>query len=301
MSLIEQYKSEIDRMQEVGMPMQTIVKEISFALQHISKSTKLQECSQASKRAAIVNIANIGLTLNPVAKEAYLIPRWQNGGNECCLEPSYVGLVKLLTDSGSVKSVICNLVYAGDFFEMDLANNQNPVIHKPELTRSKKGDVIGAYALATLPDNNRQVEWMDAEELLSIRERSETYKAWVAKKVKSCTWVTDEGEMMRKTVIKRIYKYLPRTDRMSYIDNAIQVDNEDYKISDTQVDFIHTLLETSTLDHEQRSFIEQELNFASGARASEIIDNLKLNQQDRVTMGSGFNQGDIKGHLNQLS
>ncbi len=304
MELSKAYEPAIQRMQELGLDLVTIKREISFAIQLMNKNQRLQECSANSKMAAIVNIANIGLTLNPAAKEAYLLPRWNNltKENECCLEPGYIGLVKLLTDAGSVKNVLCQLVYEGDDFTLDIADNKNPVKHSPRLIKANRGPLLGAYALATLPDDNRQVEWMDKDELYGIRERSETYKAFMNGKVKSCTWVTDEGEMMRKTVIKRIYKYLPRTDRMSAIDNAIEVDNQDYKATDGQIGYIESLLENSTFDVDQRKYIETEISFGiTAGRAGELIDQLNLNQMNRITQSGSYNQGDIKQQLDELT
>ena len=277
------------RMQELGMDVVQIKKEISFALQHINKSDKLQKCTPESKLAAVINIANIGLTLNPVAKEAYLIPRWNKniGQNECALEPGYVGLVKLLTDAGSVTGMIAHVVHENDKFEMDIADNRNPVVHKPEVIKAKRGKIIGCYALATLPDGNRQVEWMDIDELYAIRERSETYAAHKAGKISTCTWVTDESEMMRKTVIKRIYKYLPRTKKMNKVDEAIKLDNTDYTASDEQLNYIESLLSSSTLDERQRASIEMEMAVMNGQRASQVIEHLKNHQLDPLKQGNG--------------
>lgn len=305
----EAYKDEIVRMEEVGMDRKTILKEISFALQHINKSKYLKDCSQLSKRAAIMNIANIGLTLNPVAKEAYLVPRWStlNRSMEVNLEPSYIGLVKLLTDSGSVKSITAQLVYEGDrtppnVFEMDLADNVRPIVHRPCLKKSERGELLGVYAVATLPDGLRQAEWMEIEDLHAIRDRSESYQAYNDKKISSCTWVTDEAEMMRKTVVRRIYKYLPRTDRMKRIDAAVALDNSDYAASDNQIEYASALLETSSFDHEQRAFIENELsNPVSAIRVSEIIEMLKINQLDKITQGAGYGSGDITDHCQSLA
>lgn len=282
----QQFDPIAKAMQDAGFNPERVKKEISFAIQIINKSPGLQKCSQQSLQAAVLNISNIGLSLNPVAKEAYLVPRWINGGTVAVLDPSYIGLVKLLTDSGSVKSMLCQLVYSGDNFEVDLANNGNPVIHKPELTRSKRGEVTGVYALATLIDGTRQVEYMSIEEVNEIRERSETYKAHKAGKIQSCTWITDAGEMTRKTVIKRIYKYLPRTDRMTQIDEAIAADNSDFAISDAQVYYIESLIATSTLEERQRGAIEMEVPVMSSSRATEVIEMLKANQQlsDRETL-----------------
>lgn len=269
-------------MQSAGFSPEKVKQEISFALQTINKSAQIQKCSKESILQAVLNISNIGLSLNPAAKEAYLIPRW-NGITkqmDASLEPGYIGLVKLLTDAGSVTSILCQLVYENDTFEMDLANNLNPVKHKPELTRTKRGKVQGCYALATLPDKTRQVEYMCVDEINEIRERSETYKAFKEGKIKSCTWETDWGEMGRKTVIKRIYKYLPRTERMIQIDSAIAEDNKDFSASDDQLSYIENLLHTSTLEERQKSAIEMELPVMGATRASEVITNLKNNQQE---------------------
>ena len=277
----QQFDPIAKAMQDAGFSIERVKREISFAIQIINKSAALQKCSQQSLQSAVLNISNIGLSLNPVAKEAYLVPRWDSL-NKCSvavLDPSYIGLVKLLTDSGSVKSMLCQLVYSGDYFEVDLANNGNPVIHKPELSRSKRGEVTGVYALATLIDGTRQVEYMSIEEVNDIRERSETYKAHKAGKIQSCTWITDAGEMTRKTVIKRIYKYLPRTDRMTQIDEAIAADNNDFAISDAQAYYIESLIATSTLEERQRGAIEMEVPVMSSSRATEVIEMLKANQQ----------------------
>ena len=282
------FSSVEQAMQSAGFSPEKVKQEISFAIQIINKSPQLQKCSKESLQVAVLNISNIGLSLNPASKEAYLIPRWNSAAkqNEACLEPSYVGLVKLLTDAGSVTSVLCQLVHEGDVFEVDLANNISPVIHKPELNRSKRGDITGVYALATLPDKSRQVEYMGLEEINEIRERSETYKAYKEGKIKSCTWVSDFGEMARKTVIKRGSKYLPRTDRMHFIDEAIKHDNTDFAASDNQLAYIDSLLHTSLLDERQRAAIEMELSVMNGQRATEVIKLLKSNQQldDRETL-----------------
>lgn len=298
----ETFEKIAPKMEASGFKPEEVKREISFALQHIHKNGQLQKCTQLSLLTAVMNVSNIGLSLNPAAKESYLIPRYNSASRqmEAALEPSYIGLVKLLTDSGSITSVLCQIVYSGDKFEIDLANNVNPVIHKPELIKSKRGEMVGVYALATLPDKTRQVEFMDVEEINAIRDRSETYKAYKAGKIQSCVWVSDQGEMSRKTVIKRIYKYLPRTDRMTVIDSAIETDNADYIASDDQIDYILSLLETSSLDQSQRDSIEMETSVMTPQRASEVIANLKANQLDRLTSGMNYNQGDIKDHMTKL-
>jgi hypothetical protein len=93
--------------------------------------------------------------------------------------------------------------------------------------------------------------------------------------------------MMRKTVVKRIYKYLPRTERMNKIDEAIKLDNTDYTASDDQLNYIENLLVTSTLDERQRTSIEMEMSVMNGQRASKVIEMLLGNQLDPIKQGHG--------------
>jgi len=291
-------------MQDAGFAPERVKQEISFAIQSINKSAQLQKCSMDSLLQAVVNVSNVGLTLNPAAKEAYLIPRY-NGltrSMEASLDPSYIGLVKLLTDTGSVKSMVCQIVHDRDHFEVDLANNTSPVVHKPELSSGERGNMKGVYALATLADGTRQVEWMDVDEVNQIRDRSETYKAFKAGKIQSCTWASDYGEMSRKTVIKRIYKYLPRSEKAAVLDKAIELDNTDYMATDQQIDLIENLIRSSTYDERQKSWLEMEIPTMGAKRASEVIEMLRNNQpslRTRIQNGETLSAGEIAGAVNQ--
>ena len=57
-----------------------------------------------------------------------------------------------------------------------------------------------------------------------LGEFSQPFKAWQAfiNKKKSCPWVTDEGEMVKKTCIKQAYKYWPKAGGGDKLEKAIQ-------------------------------------------------------------------------------
>ena len=73
--------------------------EINFAIQALKKNSYLQKCSVESVLESVLNISQTGLSLNPVLNYAYLVPM----KGKCVLMPGYQGLIKLVTDAGSVK------------------------------------------------------------------------------------------------------------------------------------------------------------------------------------------------------
>lgn len=245
----------------------TFAKEISFAIQHTIKNPYLQKCESTSVLRAIMNVAQIGLTLNPVLKYSYLIPRFNSKSNqlECVLEPSYVGLAKLLTDSGAVKSIECRVINEGDDCDIDTANPLKVIKHKPYfLTGKLKGKILGVYSIAELPDGSRHFEGMSYADVVEIRDRSESYKAFQNGKVKSCIWVSDESEMCRKTVIKRHSKYLPKSVGTEKLDKAIDLDNEvngfkepmDYGM----LAFLETSIDRSTIDSDRKAKLKIQMS-----------------------------------------
>lgn len=283
-------------------PLEVFEKEAAFAIQILKNSSGLQKCTIESNLKAVYNISLTGLTLNPVAKQAYLIPRY-NGLTkqmEAVLEPSYMGLIKLLTDAGSVKSMVSAPVYENDHFIINLADNIAPVIHNPYLKR-ERGEIIGFYSVASLHDGTRQAEWMTVEDINEIRDRSESYKAFKAGKIKSCVWESDYSEMGRKTVIKRHYKTLPRTNQMSKIDEAIHITNEDYKPSDGYISFLTNKVLQSGLSEDEKADLEMELSVCNSERAKEIQELIELNQVDPISSGRNYSQKDILEKLDTLT
>ena len=260
----------------------TFNREASFALQLLQTNKSLQKCTEKSLLASVLNISHIGLSLNPASKLAYIVPRYTNGEMRACLEPSYQGLVKLITDTGSCTSVQANVVYKGDDFDYSLGLNPD-IKHKPKF---ESKEIIGCYAWARLKDGTHQIEFMTIDELHSIRDVSESYKAYKAKKIKSCVWVDWESEMCRKTVIRRLVKYLPKTEQFDRVAEAISLYESDYQASIGQLSIIESLLDYALIPDEEKSMIEDNLHTMSPAKASEMIAYLKENQPPKEHVGN---------------
>ena len=82
-----------------------------------------------------------------------------------------------------------------------------------------RGDIVGAYCTVKTSGGDYLTEEMSIAEIIKIRDRSDGFKSG-----KNSPWLTDFGEMARKTVVKRAEKYWPKTDRL---DHAIHYLNTD--------------------------------------------------------------------------
>lgn len=187
-------------------------REAGFAVQMLTANDYMAGVAQKNKGsviAAVTNIAAIGISLNPAKKQAYLVPR----DGRICLDISYIGLMDLAMATGSVRWAQAALVHQNDAFELN--GYDQPPTHKfnPFAPADERGEVIGVYVVVKVADGDYLTTPMSIEEVNSIRDRSSAWKAWIEKK-KSCPWVTDPGEMAKKTCVKRAYKFWPKTERL---------------------------------------------------------------------------------------
>lgn len=166
---------------------------------------------------AVTNIAAIGISLNPAKKQAYLVPR----KSKICLDLSYIGLLDLAVASGSILFGQSELVRESDSFALN--GFDKPPTHSYNPFASDRGEVIGAYVVVKMHTGDYLTTTMTIGEINDIRDRSEAWKAYISKKT-PCPWVTDAGEMMKKTVIKRASKLWPKTDRLDHAIHHLNTD-----------------------------------------------------------------------------
>ena len=185
-------------------------REAEFALQALygnDYAMKIANSNRQSVINAVVNIAAIGISLNPAKKQAYLVPR----DGKICLDISYMGLMDLAIDSGSLRWGQAELVYETDTFVLNGIDQQPTHLRNP--FAKDRGEVVGVYVVVKTADGDYLTGAMSVDEINAIRDRSSAWKAWISKQ-KSCPWLTDWGEMAKKTVVKREYKYWPKTERL---------------------------------------------------------------------------------------
>jgi len=207
--------------------------ECLFAKQQLQKNNATMKAAQNNPnalRAAILNIAAIGISLNPASAHAYLVPR----GNAVCLDISYRGLVKLATDAGAIQWAKAVLVYQGDEFKW--RGPSLPPIHEADVFADGRIDASdplknlkGGYCLAKLSTGEYMVEVMTSGEIIAVRDASSSSNGgpWSGK------WA---GEMAKKTLVKRASKSWPQTAMRARLDQAVQVLNEHEGIETRETD-----------------------------------------------------------------
>lgn len=206
------------------MPEQKVLIELGFARQLFIASDKLQKCNPESILNSVVNVARVGITLNPALKLAYLIPR----KGSCVLDISYMGQREILIRSGAVRSLQAYLVYEGEEFEVEYGTDAK-IVHRPLIKgittpeQAKKRNAIAAYSVATLADGSKSFEVMNMGEILAIKA-----KASESKDSEYSPWNIPayESEMIKKTVLRRHYKSLPKLELSESARLMFEVDAE---------------------------------------------------------------------------
>lgn len=189
-------------------------KESQFAIQYFQKNDFLAKTALSnptSAQNAIINVAAIGISLNPASKLAYLVPR----DGMVCLDISYMGLLHIAMESGVILWGQAKLVHANDTYE---SNGLDKAPTHKYNAFGERGDVVGVYCTVKTPGGDYLTEEMSLSDIEAVRKTS---KAAYHDKG---PWVNHWNEMARKTVVKRSAKYWPKASRL---DNAIHVLNEE--------------------------------------------------------------------------
>ena len=196
MGLLEQMKGEIARCLPSHLTPDRMAR---IAMTELRKNPKLQECDPMSFIAAIMQASQLGLEPG-IMGSCYLIPFFNSKLNkyECTFMPGYRGFLDLARRSGQIKSLVARAVYENDVFEYEYGL-QESVTHKPAM--DERGELRAVYAVALLKDGGHQFEVMSKREIEAVRQKSQGKNAG--------PWTDYYDEMARKTVVRKLFKWLP--------------------------------------------------------------------------------------------
>jgi recombination protein RecT len=157
--------------------------------------------------AAVLKAADLGLGIGSGYDHCTLIAY----GDDIQLSIGYHGLVYQLLRAGAVLKINSACVYDGDHFKVELGDEER-IVHEPSLTDDRrrqkawlydKTNILGAYAVAWLPDPLRRLKqhrWVPAGEIEAARLKS--------KVPDGPAWKNEYPAMAIKTAIRRVAKLI---------------------------------------------------------------------------------------------
>jgi len=187
-----------------------------IAIMAMNRTPKLKECDQSSFFKCLLDLSMWGL--EPDGRRAHLIP-FENrklGIVECQLIIDYKGLVELAMRSGDIASIHADCVCENDMFKVNLGK----VVEHSIDYRKPRGAVHAFWAVVEFKDGGQKFEVMTRDEVEAIRQRSRAGN--------SGPWMTDYNEMGKKTVFRRLTKWIPLS---AEIRDAYDRDSDELAIS----------------------------------------------------------------------
>ncbi|MDE5581991.1 MAG: recombinase RecT [Treponemataceae bacterium] len=187
-----------------------------IAMTALSKSELLSQSTRNSFLGALLTSAQLGLECNTPLGQAYLIPytNKKTGRVETQFQLGYQGMLDLCYRTNQYKTIQARVVYKGDEFDYSYGFNEN-LRHIPH---GKTKDPVFVYAYYELISGGRAFEVMSWKEVLTFAEK---YSQSVKNK-KSSPWESDTEAMAKKTVLKKVMKYAPKSVEIA---NAVARDS----------------------------------------------------------------------------
>lgn len=183
----------------------------------VQQTPELLAADRHSLLAACTKCAADGLV--PDGREAALVifnTKTKDGGWEKRVQymPMLAGLQKRARNTGEISGIEAHVIYEHDDFTWR-QGTESELRHIPKFP-GPRGGPIGAYAIARFKDGSQpQVEVMDVDEINRVRA--------ISRAKDSGPWVSWWSEMARKTVFRRLSKWLPAD---AEVDDLIRRDDE---------------------------------------------------------------------------
>ncbi|MFJ7700031.1 recombination protein RecT [Lysinibacillus fusiformis] len=180
-----------------------------IALTAVRTTPKLLECDQISFVAALMQSAQLGVEPNTGLGQAYLIPY----GGKVQFQLGYKGLIDLAVRSGQYKAIYAHEVYEEDKFSFAYGLHKD-LVHVP--STNPEGEPIGYYAVYHLKNGGYDFVYWTREH---IDKHAKTFSQAVQKGWTS-PWKTNYDAMAKKTVLKEVLKYAPKSIELQKVVEA---------------------------------------------------------------------------------
>jgi recombination protein RecT len=171
----------------------------------ICQNPSLQDCSISSiVRAASIS-ASLDLDIDPRGL-AYLVPYKNNKTNsiEAQFQIGYLGLMELAYRSGKIKAISAHCVYESEKGKIEIMRiDGRYTVKHPFSYEPPTGKIIAVYASAEIEGLGPQTIVLRTDEVEKFRKSS--------KAPNSPAWTNFPEAMYKKTAIRQLAKFLPKS------------------------------------------------------------------------------------------
>jgi len=195
---IDVLRKQLASLPEIAQNLPSTVSPDKFRNVVVTAANMAPDLLNADRRSllgACVKCAADGLV--PDGREAALVLM----GSKVQYMPMIAGVLKRARNSGEIASLVVQVVYERDAFTWSPCDPERPIQHTTPPLAEDRGAPIGAYAIARLKDGSVMAEVMSKAEIEKVRG--------VSRAKGSGPWVQWWDQMARKTVLRRLSKYLP--------------------------------------------------------------------------------------------
>lgn len=169
----------------------------------ISNSPQLQRCTVQSIIKAAGISASLGLDID-MRGLAWLVPYNNKGTMEATFQIGYLGLIELAYRSGKVKAISAHCVYESEADNVRITReNGRYTVHHPFSYKEPSGKMIAVYATAEVEGFGSFTEVLRVDEVEKVRKGG--------KAPNSPAWTQHYEAMAKKTAIRRLAKFLPKS------------------------------------------------------------------------------------------
>lgn len=163
----------------------------------------LLECTPESFLGAVIQASQLGLEPGSALGQCYLIPFNNNktGKKEVQLIIGYQGMMDLVSRTAENPVCMPRAVYEEDHFEYEFGLNEK-LIHQPA-NRHTDVKLTHVYVVVSFAGGRKIYDVMNRVEIDAVRGRSKAQS--------SGPWKTDFEAMAKKSILRRIFKYLPKS------------------------------------------------------------------------------------------
>lgn len=210
---------------------------VRAAISEISKSPELQQATPASVLGSIMLAAQLKLEIGPALGHFWLTPRKDHGDWTCLPIVGYQGLIELAYRSGRVLKIETFVVRDGDLFEYGANSERGRYFDWKPADFDQTRDWTDVVVTAQIAGGGVVWETLPKDKILARRPNN-----W-----ERGPWKTNEVEMARKTLVREVSPYLPKSTEFGLaVQVTRQVEEQGARVE--SIAGVHDLVVTPTVE-----------------------------------------------------